>query len=129
MSVAITALYAAFLGIIFIAFSGYVSSVRSKTGVGTGDGGNIQMVVAMRRHGNMAEYVPFALILMALAEISGLSATWLHVAGVLLVAGRLVHPFGIAEDGGVFAARIGGQLATYSAMTIPIVYVLMAGIA
>lgn len=119
MTVSITAIYAALLAVFFVAMSFYVSGVRAKTDVGLGDGGNATMLVAMRRHGNAAEFVPFALLMMALAEISGFGAVWLHSCGVLLVAGRLIHPFGIAENGGWFPARVIGQLATYAALLVP----------
>ena len=124
----ITAMYAAIFGILFIGFSLYVSAVRAKTGVSTGDGGNIAMVVAMRRHGNMAESTPFALLLMALAEANDLSAMWVHIAGLVLIAGRLIHPFGIGEGGGNFPARIVGQSATYIAMAIAAVSILWSSI-
>lgn len=119
MAIAVTAVYAAILGIYFVTLSFYVSAVRAKTGVGLGDGGNAQMLVAMRRHGNTAEFTPFALLLMALAEAMGFGSAWLHACGVLLVAGRLIHPFGVAEDGGWFSARVIEQLATYAAIVVP----------
>lgn len=125
MPITITATYAAVLAILFIAFSFYVSAVRGKTDIGLGDGGNIKMLVAIRRHGNMAEFVPFALILMAFAELMGLGSTWLNLAGLLLVAGRLTHPFGVGEAGGVLAARIAGQLATYAAMLIAVAAIFL----
>ena len=128
MSIQITALYAAILGAFFIVFSFYVSSVRAKTGVSTGDGGDIEMIVAMRRHGNMAESTPFALLLMALAEANGLSSLWIHIAGLSLIAGRLIHPYGISVEGGNFPARIVGQSATYVAMAIPAISIVLVGV-
>ena len=124
--VAITGIYAALLAALYIGFSFYVSVTRGRTGVGLGDGGNPAMLVAIRRHGNMGEFVPFALLLMALAEVQGLGGAWLHGAGLLLVAGRLVHPFGIGAEGGIFPARVAGTLATYAAMLLPGVYLLGA---
>ena len=59
----ITATYAALIAFFFVAMSFYVIITRAKTDVLVGDGGNINMLVAMRRHGNMAEYVPLALIM------------------------------------------------------------------
>ena len=92
MTPIITATYAAILAVYFVAMSAYVITMRAKTDTLLGPGDNIQMLVAMRRHGNLAEYMPFAILVMALAEALGLSATWLHVAGIALVAGRLIHP-------------------------------------
>jgi len=128
MTVQITAIYAAVFGVFFIAFSFYVSAVRAKTGVSTGDGDNVAMIVAMRRHGNMAESTPFALLLMALAEANGLSAMWVHIAGLVLIAGRLIHPLGIGADGGNFTARIVGQSATYVTMAIAVIAILWSGV-
>lgn len=126
MSVQITATYAALVALLYVAFSVYVSVVRGKTGVSTGDGGNPAMLVAIRRHGNFAEYGVLALLLMALAESAGAAPLWLHASGVLLIAGRLVHPFGVGEDGGVFAARVAGMSATYAAILVPAVAAVLS---
>ena len=128
MTPTITATYAAILAVFYIALSFHVSITRGKTGVRLGDGGNPAMLAAMRRHGNMAEFVPFALVLMALAELTGLAAPWLHAAGAVLIAARLVHLFGIAETGGSFPARVAGTLATYGAMLIPAAAILWSAI-
>lgn len=125
MTVPITATYAAVLAFYFIAWSFHVSFTRARTGVRTGDGGNPTMLTAMRQHGNMAEFMPFALLMMALGEAGGLSALWLHLSGVLLVAGRLIHPFGITDDGGPVAARVVGQLSTYASTLIPAAAILL----
>ena len=125
MTLSITATYAAILAFYFIAWAFHVSFTRAATGVRTGDGGNPTMLTAMRRHGNMAEFMPFALVMMALAEAGGLGALWLHLSGVLLVAGRLIHPFGITDDGGPVAARVVGQLSTSAATLIPSAAILL----
>lgn len=39
--------------------------------------------------------IPLVLILMLLAELLGAPAGLVHAAGVLLVVGRVVHPFGL----------------------------------
>lgn len=129
MSFQITATYAALLGLLFVAMSIYVTVTRNRTGVSTGDGGNIAMIVAMRRQGNMAEYTPFALLLMAIAEAGGLGAAWVHGVGLALLAGRLIHPFGIGEAGGNFPARVIGQTATWAAIAVTAIGILWAGVA
>lgn len=119
MAPEITATYAALLALFFIALSFYVIITRAKTDVLVGDGGNPRMLVAIRRHGNMAEYVPLALLMMGLAEMLGLGAFWLHACGIALIAGRLIHPFGITESSGSLAPRVVGVLATMAAIVIP----------
>ncbi|MDJ0638377.1 MAG: MAPEG family protein [Paracoccaceae bacterium] len=115
----LTATYAAVLAIFYVAMSAYVIATRVRTHVNLGDGGNPQMLLAIRRHGNMAEYVPFALLLMALAEILGAGTIWLHATGILLIAGRFLHPFGLTLAEGTPASRVIGTLATFAAIIAP----------
>ncbi len=124
----LTAIYAAILAIFYVAMSFYVIVTRAKTDVLVGDGGNPQMLVAMRRHGNMTEYVPFALLMMALAEIMGLGAFWLHICGVALIAGRLIHPFGIKPENSPLVPRVTGVLATMAAILIPATSILLTSL-
>ena len=81
MSVAVTGLYAGILGIVFFVLSMRVISNRVRARVNLLDGGDEALTRAMRVHGNFAEYVPFALLLMALAEIQGGSGLFMHVLG------------------------------------------------
>ena len=115
MSIPITATFAAILAVYFVAMSSYVIYTRAKTDVLMWDGGNGRMLTAIRRHGNMAEYMPFALLMMAIAEIGGLSPLWLQISGGLLLAGRLIHPFGVAEKSPL-VPRVTGVLLTFAAI-------------
>jgi uncharacterized membrane protein YecN with MAPEG domain len=56
------------------------------------------LLEAVRRHGNFVEWVPFALLLMALCELNGAATSLLHGAGLTLVGARVLHPFGIKHD-------------------------------
>lgn len=97
-----------------------VSSVRSATGVSFGDGGNLLLLQRIRQHGNCAEWSAFVLILMMLAEGMGTPAIWLHVAGALLLMGRIAHPFGLVQDNAGHPLRYVGNgtnlLASLTAM-------------
>ena len=66
----ITALYASLLAPLFILLSVRVIGARRSARVPVGDGGNTVLLRRMRVQANFAEYVPFALLLMALAEKS-----------------------------------------------------------
>jgi len=121
----ITATYAALIAFFFVAMSFYVIITRAKTDVLVGDGGNINMLVAMRRHGNMAEYVPLALIMMGLAEALGLGSLWLHICGVALIGGRLLHPLGVTAEKSSLAPRVVGVLATMATILIPAIFILI----
>ena len=93
-----TPLYALPVAAIYLALWFRVSSLRGALGVSVGDGGHALLLRRIRQHGNCAEWAFFVLILMMLAEGSGAPALWLHVAGGLLLVGRLAHPFGLAAD-------------------------------
>jgi uncharacterized membrane protein YecN with MAPEG domain len=119
----ITALYASALAILMIALMVHVILHRARTHVSLGHGEDGKLHEAIRRHGNMVETVPMALILMALAEAGGMAAGWLHLAGGLLLAGRIIHPFGLTVANPASVLRIAGVSASWIAMLIPIVFV------
>ncbi|WP_370304053.1 MAPEG family protein [Pseudooceanicola sp.] len=93
-----TPLYALAAALIWLTLWFRVTSLRSSLGRSIGDGGNPMLLQRIRQHGNCAEWSAFLLILMMLAEGMGVAALYLHVSGVLLVVGRLAHPFGLKID-------------------------------
>lgn len=98
MSLPITTLFALPLICIWAALWMGVTAARGPLGSSIGDGGNPQLLLKIRRHGNFIEWVPFTLLLMVLAEAQGTTDVWLYVAGGLLLLGRLAHPFGLKID-------------------------------
>ena len=71
----ITALYAGLLGLLSIVLAVQTGQIRGSTGITLGDGGNDELILAMRRHANFVEFVPIALILIGLLELNGVSGT------------------------------------------------------
>lgn len=124
MALHITALYAALLGIWAVVLSNYVSVSRGKYKVLHGDGGNPELAAIIRRHGNLTEYLPLALILLGLAEVSGLPATWMHILGILLLVSRLVHPFGVSVTNPGHPLRIAGTVGTHIVVVAAALYIL-----
>jgi uncharacterized membrane protein YecN with MAPEG domain len=98
MPVPITALYLA----IFAVMSGILAflpgKIRGSSGVSIGDGGNPELLLAMRRHGNFVEYVPLLLLMFAVLELNGASATSLHAMGLVLLVARILHAVGLKAD-------------------------------
>ncbi len=91
----LTAIYAGLMGVLLVVLSVYVSALRGKAKISFLDGGNETILRAMRAQENLTEYVPLALILMALLEWNGQPAWGVHTLGVLLLVGRLVHAYGV----------------------------------
>ena len=54
--------------------------------------------VAQRAQANFIEYVPIALLLLAVAESQGLTGWLLHTSGVILVLARLLHAWGLSKE-------------------------------
>jgi uncharacterized membrane protein YecN with MAPEG domain len=121
----LTGLYCVPLALMMMGLSAHVSILRGKTAISILDGGNITLAERIRRHGNFAENVPIALLLMAFAEASGTAALWTHAAGVSLLAGRLLHPLGLFHDRPVTAARIAGGSLTWLSMLISMVNIVL----
>lgn len=87
--------YASALALIYLLLSLNVSRQRWRCRVSLGDGDQPALQAAVRIHGNFAEYVPLILLLLTLDEASGVATPWLHAVGAMLLAGRLMHPFGM----------------------------------
>src|SRR5207244_6466591 len=82
--------------------------VRSRVGPerpGLGDGGNPLMLRVIRGHANFAEYVPLVLLLIGIAELGGLPKWALHLLGVTLLIGRLLHGYALSFTQGFVAGR------------------------
>lgn len=118
MTLTLTSLYALPLAVLALILWFNVSRTRAATHVSIGDGGDVALHQHIRRHGNFIETVPMTLILMALAEVQGVAPLWLHAAGVLLLLGRLVHPFGLRADNAAHPLRIVGNTAGLMALLI-----------
>lgn len=113
-----TALYAAILGLFFLLLSVNVVAKRRRFQVGIGSKGELSLERAIRVHANFAEYVPFALLLMFLAEYSGLAAIYLHILGITLLVGRLSHAWGVRQLKEPFKFRVFGMVLTFSVIAL-----------
>ncbi len=118
MTLSITPIYAGVLALLFVFLSLRVIGARRRSGVALGDGGNRVLMRSLRAHGNFAEYVPLALVLMALAEWQGVSGWALHVTGLALLAGRTIHAIGLSREPERFALRTTGMALTITALIL-----------
>ena len=105
--------YACIHALLLVGLSLWVAQRRHAVKVGLGDGGDKVLARRIRVQANFVEYVPLALLLLALLELSGLQgyALWL-LGGVLLLA-RLLHAFGLGRSGGTSYGRFLGTLLTW----------------
>jgi uncharacterized protein len=114
----ITAFYASLLAVLFLLLSVRVIGWRRERRVEIGHGDDAELLRRMRVHANFAEYVPFALLLMALAESMAPPRPMLHLVGIILVAGRLMHAYGLSQTPHILHYRVWGVTLTFIALGI-----------
>ncbi|MFA9443453.1 MAG: MAPEG family protein [Hyphomicrobium sp.] len=115
---AITAFYAALLALFFVFLSFRVIGWRRLKSVELGHGEDSELLRRMRVHANFAEYVPFTLLLMAMAESMTAPRPLIHVAGLILIAGRLMHAYGLSQTPHILRLRVGGMILTFTALAL-----------
>ncbi|ABM26630.1 MULTISPECIES: MAPEG family protein [Shewanella] len=114
MSLMVTGLYASLTGLLVVTLAYRVVKLRRSQRIGLGDGGNSALTLAGRVHANLIENAPIVLILMAVAELGGLPAFYLHCFGTLWVVARLLHAIGLTQgQGGYHLGRFWGVLLTW----------------
>ncbi|MBO0906487.1 MAPEG family protein [Jiella sonneratiae] len=114
----IAALYAAILTPLFIGLAVRVVLRRNSLATTIGDGGDAALTRRIRVHGNFCEYAPMALLLLALAESVATPGWVLHLAGILLVAGRCLHAFGVSQLNETLGFRIVGMALTFASIIV-----------
>ena len=95
MIVPVVALYAPLNAFFNIALAARVVPLRGGRGVSLGDDGSKEMITAIRVHGNNAEFVPLALVMLLVAELAGGASFVLHLAGGTLLLARISHALGL----------------------------------
>ena len=104
----VTSLTTAILALVFAILCIRVVRGRlsTKTSLGDGGAGSVAtgndaaaspLLVAVRAHGNFAEYVPLSLILLALVEAQGGARPMVLGLAAALVVARVAHPFGLGR--------------------------------
>lgn len=126
---ALTAAYAALLALFYVGLAGWVVAGRVTGERLHGDGGDKGLMKRIRSHANFAEYVPFALLLIALLEAGGGGSRGLvHGLLAVLLAARILHPIGMFAGVNTpvqFACRGGGTAATFGVVLVAAIALLV----
>lgn len=125
---ATTAFYAALLALVYLGLSGWVMGSRVSDNVLLGDGGDASLLKRVRSHANFSEYVPLALILVALLEAGGGGHGLVQGLLLALLVGRILHPIGMFAAPNTprqFACRGGGILLTMATIAIAAIALLL----
>lgn len=127
MSVAIVTFYAGLNALIALVLAALVIRQRQKTRTIFGSGGHLPLEQAIRVHGNFVEYVPLILILLLLLELGGLGALWLHVMGIALTLGRVLHAWGLSTTHRDSVGRFAGTVLTLTTLLAAMVLCILRG--
>ena len=125
---AITSVYAAGFGILLVGLSIWVSVGRAHFRVHHGDGGQVTLQRRIRMQANFVEYVPLALILIALNEASGASEWSIQALLLGLLVARVIHPVGMSTPEGSlsqYLLRAPAMLATWTVIILASVMLLL----
>ena len=114
----ITAFYASLLTVLFLLLSARVIAQRREARVEIGHGESAQLLRRMRVHANFTEYVPMALILMALAESLKAPSILLHLLGLVLIAARVLHAYGLSQTPHILRLRVLGMSLTFTVIGV-----------
>jgi uncharacterized protein len=112
----ITSVYLAVLALLYTILAVQVGRLRMRDRAAFGDNGSLALRRAIRAHANFIEYVPIITLMVAMLEMSGLGATWVHLLMGALLVSRLLHPLGMYAAPNTLqfrVGRMGGITITY----------------
>ena len=111
-------LYIGLAAILLMVLSARVMRLRGRHKVGIGDGGHSDLALAIRVQANFVEYVPIALLLLLCLDLVG-DAKWIvHVLGILLIVGRVLHAQGLSHSEGESFGRAAGTGLTFLVLIV-----------
>jgi uncharacterized membrane protein YecN with MAPEG domain len=117
MTLYVSGFYCALTTLLALFLSARVVQLRARFKVGIGNGDHPEIYIARRAHGNLLENAPLGLLLLAMAELDGLHAGWLHLFGTVLLVSRLLHAIGLTQGKGkTNIGRLLGVLGTWGVM-------------
>jgi uncharacterized membrane protein YecN with MAPEG domain len=116
---------AGLLGLLVVALTVNVGLMRGRKKIFLGDGGDPEMLAAIRAHANLIECTPLCLLLIYIASDFYGFWTTAGLSGVLLLA-RLLHAGGMLDF--IPRGRMLGAMGTTIILTITSILIVIAGI-
>ncbi len=115
---------AGLLGLLAAALTVNVGRLRGKKRINLGDGGDPEMIAAIRAHGNFMEFVPLTLLLIYVAsDFHGFRTV--AILSVLLLLARVMHAGGML--GLVPKGRVIGAVGTTLVLGVTGILLIVAG--
>jgi uncharacterized protein len=121
-----SAIYVALIVIMALVLTHLVINQRRSKLIGLGDGGDKTAARLIRVHANFCENAPFALALLVLLPLLGAVSWVIHAVGILFLAGRVAHAWGLSQTGGSSIGRVAGMVVTHISLILGAVALLVA---
>jgi uncharacterized membrane protein YecN with MAPEG domain len=112
------ALWAGLHIVLLLVLSVLVVRQRQTHKIALGDEGVPELAQAIRAFGNASEYIPAALVGLTVLAVAGAPPFAIHVVGVVLFAGRVIHAVGLSMSGGASIPRGIGIVLTWLAYVV-----------
>jgi uncharacterized membrane protein YecN with MAPEG domain len=124
------AFWIALHALLLIYISYRVGQARHKHGVNLGDGGNPEMLKAIRTHANYTEYAPAALLGLFVLASLGTSVLIVHTLGAVFFFARVSHLLGLGMgvwDKGRFIGTLFTMLTLLATALCMLYHALIGG--
>ena len=109
------ALWAGLHMVLLLVLSVLVVRQRRLHRVPLGDADVVSLRLAVRAFGNATEYVPAGMASLAVLAVVGAAPMVVHLAGLTLFLGRLIHAIGLSRSGAASLPRVVGMVVTWLA--------------
>lgn len=124
--IAAAAIYSGVNILILLFLSFRVVGRRRSAQVSLGTGGDPDLEVRVRAHGNASEYIPATMLGLFIAASLGAPLWAVHAIGGVFTFGRVLH--GIGLSGNIMAPRALGMVLTWLGMLASGVAVIWLGL-
>ncbi|MES2032946.1 MAG: MAPEG family protein [Pseudomonadota bacterium] len=114
--------------LLLLVLSALVVRQRQKHKILLGDEGIPQVAQAVRAFGNATEYIPAGLAGLIVLDLAGASPLLVHIAGAMLLIGRVTHAVGVSTSAGASVARSAGMTLTWLAYVFLIAATLFSAV-
>lgn len=108
--------YIAILLVMAVVLAVNVARQRKPKQIGVGDGGDKELLLSMRVHGNFVENTPFALAALILLALLNAPIWAVHMVGLSIIIGRTLHAIGLGGSAGASFGRVAGMALTWFSM-------------
>ncbi|MCW5732664.1 MAG: MAPEG family protein [Enhydrobacter sp.] len=116
---------AGLIGVLAALLTLNVGRMRTKKRISLGDGGDPEMIAAIRAHGNLIEFAPLCLLIIWLLH-GPYGHRTIAVLGVVLLTSRVLHAGGML--GAIPMGRTVGAVGTAVVLAVASIMLVLAGI-